>query len=102
MDEAHWETFPALVGADKIVLYYCGVLPKEMPMNYQNLHYSLCKVDFDEATGTFGERIEDTIYNAERDGGSVSFSAFVSRWTLFAVHEKRLCAHSSYIWQRQI
>lgn len=49
MDEAHWETFPAW-SADGKSLYYCGALPKNMPIDYQNLHYSLCKVDFDEAT----------------------------------------------------
>ena len=46
-----------------------------------NLHYNLCRIDFDPATGNFGNRI-DTIINAAsfspssggaREGGSISF-----------------------------
>lgn len=97
MDEAHWETFPAW-SADGKSLYYCGALPKNMPIDYQNLHYSLCKVDFDEATGTFGERI-DTIYNAERDGGSVSFPR-LSPDGHYLLYTKAACA-TFPIWHKE-
>lgn len=66
-----WETFPAW-SADGKSLYFCTARPVEMPMKYKDLHYSLCKVDFDESTGTFGEKV-DTVYNAKQLGGSVSF-----------------------------
>ena len=69
-----------------------------MPIDYQNLHYSLCKVDFDEATGTFGERI-DTIYNAERDGGSVSFPR-LSPDGHYLLYTKAACA-TFPIWHKE-
>ena len=69
-----------------------------MPIDYQNLHYSLCKVDFDEATGTFGELI-DTIYNAERDGGSVSFPR-LSPDGRYLLYTKAACA-TFPIWHKE-
>ena len=71
MGDTAWETFPAWAPDGKS-LYYCVARPVTMPVEYDQLHYSLCKVDFDEATGKFGERV-DTIYHADQKGGSVSF-----------------------------
>ena len=85
MDEAHWETFPAW-SADGKSLYYCGALPKNMPIDYQNLHYSLCKVDFDEATGTFGERIDRIYVQILNSAETESYHSWSSngRWILFS------------------
>ena len=69
--EENWETFPAW-SSDGRVLYYCTARPVNMPMETDKLHYSLCKVGFDENTGKLSEGV-DTVYNAEKVGGSISF-----------------------------
>ncbi len=97
MDEAHWETFPAW-SADGKWLYYCSALPCQMPMDYKKLRYSLCRVGFDEQTGRFGERI-DTIYNAERTGGSVSFPR-LSPDGRYLLYTKAACA-TFPIWHKE-
>lgn len=66
-----WETFPAW-SPDGRSLYYCTARPVNMPVETDQLHYNLCKVGFDENTGKLSECI-DTVYNAEKDGGSISF-----------------------------
>jgi len=72
-----YETFPVF-SADGRSLYFCaarallssgegtGVGPLD------SLHYNLCRIDFDPATGSYGNRI-DTIVDAEAQHKSVSF-----------------------------
>lgn len=71
MESSHWETFPAW-SMDGKWLYYCSALARQIPAGLKQLKYSLCRVGFDGATGMLGERI-DTLYNAEREGGSASY-----------------------------
>lgn len=66
-----WETFPGW-SPDGAQLYFCSASPKNMPMEYKQLKYALCRVAFDASTGKFGERV-DTLYNPDVKGGSVSF-----------------------------
>ncbi len=70
IQDSIYETFPVF-SADGRSLYFCAAhaLP-EGSHQLDSLHYSLCRIDFDPVTGTFGNRI-DTIINA--DGFSVSF-----------------------------
>lgn len=43
-----------------------------MPQSYDQLHYSLCAIDFDQEKGGFGQQV-DTLYHAPTAGKSVSF-----------------------------
>ena len=67
-----YETYPVF-SADGRSLYFCAAhaLPED---NHQldSIRYNLCRIDFDPATGNFGNRI-DTIINAEAQHKSVSF-----------------------------
>ncbi len=72
MDKDAFETFPAF-SPDGKSLYFCrarAVAP--MPNRYKEVHYNLCRIDFDAASGTFGTKI-DTVYHAACDSMSVSF-----------------------------
>ncbi len=72
-----FETFPVF-SADGRSLYFCAARP---PHSFgvgkgvellDSIHYNLCRIDFDPATGSFGNRI-DTIINAEAQHKSLSF-----------------------------
>ena len=67
-----YETYPVF-SADGRSLYFCAAraLPEG---NHQldSIRYNLCRIDFDSATGNYGNRI-DTIINAEAQKKSVSF-----------------------------
>lgn len=67
-----YETYPVF-SADGRSLYFCAArsIP-ENSMQLDSLHYNLCRIDFDPATGSFGNRI-DTIVCAEAQHKSVSF-----------------------------
>jgi len=66
-----WETFPTF-SPDGKMLYFCTGPAVDMPQDYEKLHYSICRIPFNEADGTLGEQV-DTVYSASRQGGSVSF-----------------------------
>ena len=67
-----YETYPVF-SADGRSLYFCAAraLPQDSHQ-LDSIRYNLCRVDFDPATGTFGNHI-DTIVNAEAQHKSVSF-----------------------------
>ena len=67
-----YETFPVF-SADGRSLYFCAAaaLP-EGSHALDSIHYNLCRIDFDPATGNFGNRI-DTIVDATTQHKSVSF-----------------------------
>lgn len=67
-----YETFPAF-SADGRSLYFCSAnaLP-EGSLQLDSIHYNLCCIDFDPATGHYGNHI-DTIIDAEAQNKSVSF-----------------------------
>jgi len=66
-----WEIFPAW-SPDGRWLYFCSANEKNMPFESKQLMYGLYRVDFDAATGRFGQQI-DTISNPFISGKSVSF-----------------------------
>ena len=70
-DSLNWETFPAF-SSDGRWLYFCTAKAVKMPVEYNNLRYSICRVPFDDKTGHLGDKI-DTVYSASRQGGSASF-----------------------------
>lgn len=66
-----FETFPSF-SPDGRSLFYCTVPACPMPDSIGKLSYSLCRISFDPASGTFGSQV-DTLYNARINGKSVSF-----------------------------
>ncbi len=63
-DSTRFETFPTF-SPDGKYIYYC-VSPKVMlPMQLEELKYSLCRIPFDEKNGTLGEQV-DTIFSGPR------------------------------------
>lgn len=69
--EGSFETFPTF-SPDGKWLYFCSSKAVTMPNDYAQARYSLCRTSFNPETRQFGEAI-DTLYSAERQGGSVSF-----------------------------
>ena len=67
-----YETYPVF-SADGRSLYFCAAraLP-EGSHQLDSIHYNLYRIDFDPATGTFGNEIE-TIVDAEAQHKSISF-----------------------------
>ncbi|MBP5487838.1 MAG: PD40 domain-containing protein [Bacteroidales bacterium] len=71
MRDDAFETFPTF-SPDGKSLYFCSAPAVDpMPDGYKNVHYNLCRVDFDPITGTVGSRI-DTLFHAA-DSSSASF-----------------------------
>ena len=71
MREDAFETFPTF-SPDGKSLYFCSAPAVDpMPDGYRAVHYNLCRVDFDPATGQVGSEI-DTLFHAG-DSASVSF-----------------------------
>ena len=73
-----YETFPVF-SADGRSLYFCAaralppVLDREVPgVGLDSIRYNLFRIDFDPATGTFGDHIE-TIIDAAAQHKSISF-----------------------------
>ena len=67
-----YETYPVF-SADGRSLYFCAAraLP-EGSHQLDSIRYSLCRIDFDPATGSFGDQIE-TVVDAASQQKSVSF-----------------------------
>ncbi len=66
-----FETFPSF-SADGKSIYFCSAKAvNPMPYEYQKVHYDLCKIDFNSATGEFGTQV-DTLFHASSIGKSVS------------------------------
>ncbi len=67
-----YETYPVF-SADGRSLYFCAARAiSEGSHELDSIHYNLCRVDFDPATGCFGNEIE-TIIDAASQHQSVSF-----------------------------
>lgn len=66
------ETMPTF-SPDGKSLYFCSAAAYDsIQEDIEKLKYSLCRIDFDAETRTFGTTV-DTIYNANTDGRSISF-----------------------------
>lgn len=71
MRDDAFETFPTF-SPDGKSLYFCSAPAVDpMPDGYRNVHYNLCRVDFDPVAGRVGSRI-DTLFHAT-DSSSASF-----------------------------
>lgn len=71
MTEESFETFPCF-SPDGRRLFFCTARKGKQPEEYDRIKYSLCSIDFDPATGRFGDSI-DTLVSADQTGRSVSF-----------------------------
>ena len=69
--DAVFETFPAF-SPDGKSLYFCSAEMKPLPTEYDQIKYSLCRIDFDPETGKFGTAV-DTLVSAAATNKSVSF-----------------------------
>lgn len=66
-----FETFPTF-SPDGKRLYFCSADSLSIPDRYDQVRYSLCSIGYDANTRSFGNRV-DTLYNARKEGKSVSF-----------------------------
>lgn len=69
--EDNFETFPTF-SADGKTLIFCSAKKGTLPDDYNKIKYNLCKISFDESSGTFGTRV-DTLVSSYITGKSVSF-----------------------------
>jgi hypothetical protein len=65
-----FETFPAF-SSDGRRLFFCSAKSVKMPEKYNQVRYSLCAIDFDPASETFGTQI-DTLVSSFRTNKTVS------------------------------
>jgi len=66
-----FETFPAF-SPDGTSLYFCLSDFQQLPTEYTDVRYNLCRIDFNPETGRFGEKVDTLVYAAEMSK-SVSF-----------------------------
>nr|WP_319400996.1 hypothetical protein [uncultured Carboxylicivirga sp.] len=71
MSDSVFETFPSF-SSDGKTLYFCSAKAEKMPMEYTKVHYDLCSISFDPATGTFADKV-DTLFKASDQHKSVTF-----------------------------
>lgn len=83
-----FETFPSF-SADGKSIYFCSAKAvNPMPFEYRNVHYDLCRIDFNAETGEFGSQV-DTLFNAANIGKSVSLprESPDGNYMTFVLHE---------------
>lgn len=68
-DSSHLETFPTF-SPDGKYIYFCTAETPDSLSELTSLRYSLCRISFNESTGTIGEDV-DTIFNSATQGKSV-------------------------------
>jgi len=60
-DSLRFETFPTF-SPDGKYIYFCTADSVTLPSNIKQLQYNLVRIEFDEKTGTIGQKV-DTLYN---------------------------------------
>lgn len=63
MTDSHFETYPAF-SPDGKTLYFVSSESHPIPSEYKQIRYSLCKIQFDAETGTYGN-VVDTLLKAD-------------------------------------
>jgi len=69
--EESFETFPSF-SADGKTLFFCSARKGTIPDDFSKIRYSLCKIDFDPSSASFGSSI-DTLISSYKTGKSISF-----------------------------
>jgi len=80
----NFETFPVF-SPDGNTLYFCSAQKvQNIQTDYKKIKYSLCKITFDPASGTFGDKV-DTLISAAKTGKSISFPrpSFDGKYVMF-------------------
>lgn len=67
---SHCETYPAF-SPDGRSLYFCTARTMPIPARYKEIRYDICRIDFDPATGTYGDHA-DTLFRASAMGKSAT------------------------------
>jgi len=82
-DEA-FETYPAF-SSDGRSLFFCSATPRELPGEFDQIQYNLCRIDFKD-DGTFGAMV-DTLFSATAWNKSASFPrpSYDGRFLIFTV-----------------
>ena len=82
-DTMRYETFPCF-SPDGRWLYFCSADRRQMPDEYAQVRYDLCRIAFDATTGTFGDQVE-TVLPAASDGYSASLPRISpdGRWLIY-------------------
>jgi len=92
-----FETFPAF-SHDGKKLFFCSAKKGIQPDEFDRVKYSLCSIDFDASSGTFGSKI-DTLISSIRTGKSVSFPRISPDGKIFVV---TLSDYGNFsIWHRE-
>jgi len=80
-----WETYPAF-SPDGATLYFCTAKPYRVPLEWEKVKYSLCRISFDAKTGTYGNKV-DTILNARVLGKSFTYPrpSYDGKWLMYNV-----------------
>lgn len=79
-------------------LYFTTARQQNYPLGHKDQKYNLCRIAFDEATGSFGDRV-DTLFNAEAIGKSVTWPrpSYDGKYLLFT-----LCDYGYFsIWHKE-
>lgn len=87
LQTADWETYPVF-SADGKTIYYCTSPPCNMPAEYDKAKYSLCKIAFNPADGTYGQSV-DTLLNAIEMDKSFTFPrpSYDGKWLMYNVSD---------------
>jgi Tol biopolymer transport system component len=68
----NFETFPSFSPDGKTLYFSCST-KQELPEDYKEIRYNLCKIDFNPENGSFGTKI-DTLVWVDKDKKSISFA----------------------------
>lgn len=86
LQQKDWlETYPVF-SPDGQTLFFCTARARHIPDELADIRYSLCRISFDAATGTYGTQV-DTLLHAEHDSLSYTFPrpSYDGRWLLYDV-----------------
>ncbi len=81
------EIFPAF-SPDGKYLYYSSSKPCDLPLEYEKVKCSVCRIAFDENSGTFGTEV-DTLINAGITGKSCTLvrPSYDGRWLMYTMSD---------------
>ena len=83
----HYENYPVF-SPDGKTLYFCSAVAKEIPSDYKDIKYNLCKISFDPDRGcVYGD--VDTLFNARSMGKSANHPrpSYDGRFLLFTMSD---------------
>ncbi|MCR4853276.1 MAG: hypothetical protein K5893_06785 [Prevotella sp.] len=85
-DSLRFETFPTF-SPDGRYIYYCASPHVKLPGEIKQLQYRLCRIAFDEKTGTLGETVDTLTHYSATEPSSVSHPRISpdGRWLLYSV-----------------